>query len=388
MAAKRLVSHAIVAVLTGGFFIGIVYLGSHHSPPSHEEIAGAPSLKANASQLKQTLVTPHLEAPIPQGKNVLWCATAQIAWNELCRLAREDVRIENAPEMVEHLNKKSVTRDDLDEASYVAMAGMTSDGILEKIEAALEKKFGGAASPVLLPASGSDVGPWVTYSYLSKNLPFMWAFDLTGSLKFGDARVECFGIEQFLTSQEKEARAAEQIFIYDFRNGDDFIIELKTRARDDRLILAKVPPGATLEATAESVQERVACGSPTKLQEGNDLIVPVLNFDITREYTELCGRKILAKDPHFAGSSLAIATQNIRFKLDETGAMLKSEAIVALGVAQSLIFDKPFLVLLQRRTAKMPYFALWVGNAELLVPFKGESEYSYGSHLEEGASAP
>ena len=31
-----------------------------------------------------------------------------------------------------------------------------------------------------------------------------------------------------------------------------------------------------------------------------------------------------------------------------------------------MVFDKPFLIMLQRSDAKTPYFALWVGNADLL----------------------
>ena len=31
-----------------------------------------------------------------------------------------------------------------------------------------------------------------------------------------------------------------------------------------------------------------------------------------------------------------------------------------------------FLVMLKRKDKELPYFALWVDNAELLVPFKGE----------------
>ena len=32
------------------------------------------------------------------------------------------------------------------------------------------------------------------------------------------------------------------------------------------------------------------------------------------------------------------------------------------------VFDKPFLIMLQRKDAEMPYFALWVDNTELLMP--------------------
>jgi hypothetical protein len=33
-----------------------------------------------------------------------------------------------------------------------------------------------------------------------------------------------------------------------------------------------------------------------------------------------------------------------------------------------LIFNKPFLILMKRADAPQPYFAMWVGNASLLVP--------------------
>jgi hypothetical protein len=70
---------------------------------------------------------------------------------------------------------------------------------------------------------------------------------------------------------------------------------------------------------------------------------------------------------------IVLAMQSIRFRLDERGAILKSEAGVALSEDGSkprqFIFDKPFLILLERRDAARPYFALWVDNPELLAPF-------------------
>jgi hypothetical protein len=50
-----------------------------------------------------------------QRTNVLWCATAQIAWNELCTLIGEDIRMEREDPMVAILNKKAVDRGDLDD---------------------------------------------------------------------------------------------------------------------------------------------------------------------------------------------------------------------------------------------------------------------------------
>jgi len=62
--------------------------------------------------------------------------------------------------------------------------------------------------------------------------------------------------------------------------------------------------------------------------------------------------------------------------LDEKGVFLKSETIMSmtLGLEASsedlpheLIFDKPFLLCLKEKSAKYPYFAMWIDNTELLL---------------------
>ena len=62
-----------------------------------------------------------------------------------------------------------------------------------------------------------------------------------------------------------------------------------------------------------------------------------------------------------------MAQQDILFRLDRSGAELKSEAkMYALGGATHFVVDRPFLIYMCQRGAKTPYFALWVDNAELL----------------------
>ena len=367
---SKLFIGGLVFVVSGvilGVGIAVVWRNSI----THRDMIGPAALNVTADQLKDTIITSHLEQELIEGKNVLWCATAQIAWNELCNLAGEDIHLENEPPMVGILNKKSVTGDDLDEASYVAMAGMVEDGILEEIEEALAEKFQGQARPELLPASGSVPPGPLAYSYLFKSLPFEWAFDrLEGLLRFRGAEVECFGIFLYSEYQENEVKAASQMLIYDYGDKNDFIVELKTRSKDDRLFLAKVPPKTTLAATAVEVQKHVQQNRPVEMEECMSFVVPVLDFDIIREYSELYGKPIQSGNPRFNGLPFGPAMQQIRFKLDEKGAVLKSEAVLPPpGGGRPLIFNKPFLIMIQRKGAKMPYFALWVENAELLVPF-------------------
>ena len=63
--------------------------------------------------------------------------------------------------------------------------------------------------------------------------------------------------------------------------------------------------------------------------------------------------------------------QSIRFRLDESGAVLKSESIgVWARGRREFVFDKPFLIMVKRQKARRPYLVLWIGNTELLVPIK------------------
>ena len=75
--------------------------------------------------------------------------------------------------------------------------------------------------------------------------------------------------------------------------------------------------------------------------------------------------------------SLVWALQAIRFRLDRSGAELRSEALLpaAPGVKpeptrpRRLVFDRPFLVYLKMRSGGRPFFAAWIDGPELLRPF-------------------
>lgn len=101
-------------------------------------------------------------------------------------------------------------------------------------------------------------------------------------------------------------------------------------------------------------------------------MAPKMNYDVTRSYKEIIGKALV--NPKAAGYFIAEAIQNIRFRLDEKGAVLKSEALIIAPTAmpmnesRMMIFDKPFLVLMMKKGRNIPYFALWVDNPELLVP--------------------
>ncbi|MBM4030787.1 MAG: hypothetical protein FJ291_03280 [Planctomycetes bacterium] len=331
-------------------------------------------LTARAEELKSTTITAHLEEPIAPGRNVLWCSTFQLAWNEACTLIGEDIHLQNDPPLVGLLNKKSATKGDLDDASYVALAGFVGEDIYAKIDKALADRFKGSATPRYNRPMHAPVRPqdFVAYCYLFKHLEFPTPFQrLDTPLVFRGTPVRSFGFEGH---SDSHSPLYDQVVLIEYRSRDDFVIELKTKSKGDRFLLAKVTPEADLAKAIASVQARVAKATPARVLAEDILMVPLMNFDLTREYRELYGQTLKVADPKVAKDiGILAAVQNIRCQLDERGVRLRSETEVGFGCAEDvgpthyLIFDKPFLMLLQRADAKLPYFALWVETPELLV---------------------
>lgn len=369
----------IKKAITGLSLLGLLCIGAVCVFETHDDAFTEEGLlETDASALEQTVVTPHLETPVPTGTSVLWCGSFQLAWNEACSLIGEDLRFLDEPAMVGVLNKKSFTKRDLDAESYVAVAGFVKDDVHGKIARKLEETFQGRATPRYVPSADLTPRPQdiVAYSYLFKNLEFEVPFErIEKPVLFGTAKVPCFGIgEEYKAGHFK---MFEQLVILDYQSEDDFVIELRTKGEGDRVILAKTQPLETLEATVRAVQKRAANPEPTQPREGDVLKVPKFNFDLTRRYAELQRKRLLVNNPKVADDLMVLsALQNVRFQFDEKGVRLRSESHIAIGCSASppppptrhiMVFDKPFLVILERSDADLPYFALWVGNPELLV---------------------
>ena len=402
------------------------------------------ALCADARDLKDTIVTPHLEQRIDPGKNVLWCATFQLAWNELIRFNGGPVQLRSEPAMVRVLNRGRNIDFKLDRASYVARAGVVGDGVIRTIRQELGERFAGDAVPRLLPSEG-DLPPIavVLYSYMLKCLPFRWTFTPMGSVTFetetggghgghgaGTAagEVKSFGIHQYIADDSGERNQGSQVRViwHRFRLNkaqDDwdqqFVIELLTVSETDRMILAKVTPGENLASTVQQVLERMKTPNRVKPEGFDDsewtrrlfdpnaelsddekkrivgelqsatskvsgllplenLEIPVVDFDLTKQYRALLGRVVVSANPRLDGMPFMEAKQRVRFRLDEKGARLESEFFGSLfgGTLRGFYFDRPFLIMLIRNGAATPYFALWVGNTELLVPAKKRSHRS------------
>jgi len=347
--------------------------------PPNEPGPQAKLLKIDAKDLSATLVTADIDEPITPGTNLIWCATLPLAWNEMVSLTGQKVTFLDElpqPPALATLNEGAITRSVLDEPSYFAQAGVVQDGIVDQILAVMAARFPEVTPN--LPDAPMNPTDFIAYAYLLKNLVFPLPFEkLPQPLDFAGEGVLAFGISG---KSRVDPAILQQVSVLDCVSNDDFVIELKTDSETDQVILAKVQPGATLKATVSAVLARTTGDERVALREDDILKIPKFNFDITRSYDEWVGRPFAAPllSTRFFGRAdvpyaIVGAIQLIRFELNEAGVRLESQATIHGGAATSipptpisLVFDRPFLLLMKLASADQPYFAMWIDNPELL----------------------
>jgi len=167
------------------------------APPTSQEATFHQTevLKADVSTLKDTRLVVTPDAPLVATQNVLWCGTLQLAWNEAIALVGEKLQFTRFSQEVDQLNRQNFTKENLDSASYVAIADFERNGVENEIKKALQETFQGAASPSLIPLPPAHPGPddFVAYAYLFKSLAFPLPFAENKPLSFGGNPVRNFG---------------------------------------------------------------------------------------------------------------------------------------------------------------------------------------------------
>lgn len=358
--------------------------------------------------LEHTVVVPTLDTPMPPGKNVIWCSSFQVAWNHLKDdVTKAPVRLANAEEIADRLNRARQSEADLPEGSYYATAGFVSDGIVGTIEQEMASRFPSATKPTfegLLPDA------IVAYAYLNAGLKFTIPFfDSDEPLMFQDSTgaevtVSSFGIRPEDHDAYRELRAQVEV-LYSLTGGEllesmfetieeyeeyvksrggvfvppEFAIDPCKDSSPNQIVLARIEPKASLAETLVDLQEKigeyVSEGSFDRLIVSDVLLIPNTHWKIDHHFSELEGADKLLLNPGFEGYWIERARQAIDFKLDRSGAELISETkVMAEAMPQYFLFDRPFLIYMKERGAEHPFFVMWVDNAELLCKYQPPPE--------------
>ena len=368
---------ALLVVLSGA----IPGCGGDGQPSAPADAEGGDwppaAFQGPSTGLKRTVVVPTLDTPMPPGKNVIWCASFQVAWNKLKDdLAKGPVELDRAQEMADRLNRAEVTEADLPEGSYYAAAGWVKDGIVNTIESEMQERFGRSPKIRFEPSAADGC---TAYAYLQARVKFGIPFFENGEpFSFQDSGgaevpVSSFGIRAKDFDAYYELRKQVEVLYAERPTGSDeapqFVIDPCKTSQPNQLVLACTRPGKTLAETLDQVRRMIDSfgGEAYRHEFGScdRLIVPNTRWEIEHELAELKGARF--QKPDLQRLYVEAALQDIRFRLDRSGAELESEAGMPVGsTARRFHFSRPFLVYLKRRDAERPFFAIWVDNAELL----------------------
>jgi hypothetical protein len=360
----------IAAVLFIG--VDVILLVWWFMRPTYSELPL--SFDGSSDQLQHTVIVPTLDTPIPEGKNAIWCASFQIAWNKLkTDVTKGPVLIQGAEEIAERLNKSPVTEADLPDGSYYAAAGLVKDGIVERIQREMAERFPGAQAPAF------DLGPpelvAVAYGLLQSELRFAEPFnDWDKRVPFEDSAgsrtpVAVFGIQDERGDRYSLEGLLKQVDVL-FWTEAEYAVQLRSVDNDQSMSLALIPrPGSLADALAH-IEGRRERRFHARLGFGDRLAVPVQHWRARHRFREIEGKDKMLLSPNFNDCWLDSATQMVQFRLDKRGASLTSEAELALrkngGQDREFLFNRPFLIVLKKRDAANPFFVMWVDNAELL----------------------
>jgi hypothetical protein len=343
------------------------------------------------------LLVPHLDVDHASGRDLLWCASFDLAWRALSRVVGgpislrypqgvDAIEADRAMSLVRALDASPVREEVAPPAWYLALAGEHTRAWVEDAERRLRERFG-ELQAAFFPAAPQP-GLLVAYAYADVHLPFSLPFaPVAEGMFFAGVPVAGFGVWDPASSEERSAYQARvaQVLVHHHRfafeydperahedegPSEEFVIELESSNLDGRVIVACCMPerslAGTVALTLSRLRDDVAARPDARLRTQEKLHIPCIDLDETRRYGELYGQGI--DNPGFEQHVFGEVLERVRFVLDEGGARVISEALFG-GLSlppRSFLCTDPFLVLVLRRGARLPFLALWVETAEAL----------------------
>jgi len=300
-------------------------------------------------------------------QNSVWCITFQLVWNDFMDKVTNGKPVEfvgGNPQIADVLNKRIYTSDDISENSYYKTQGEISPKLKKTIETALIKKFN-EKSDILNMINWNAKDAYLFYCMLKKEFTFLHAFEKLADASFNGSneKVKYFGVKK---DTDRKIKDNVKVLFYNY---NEYAIKLLTN-EDEEVILCRTSHKGTFEDIYDAV---VKDASEENLWHDDIVKVPYIDINRTITYDELCGKQVIGTD-----KMIGQAIQTIKFKMDNKGGTLKSEAAIvmlktALGptsLYREFDFSKPFVMFLKEVGKDKPYFAARIENTEYLV--KGE----------------
>ena len=386
-ARLRLCCAAIFSVIVSFGAVSLVFLSTSFGNYLVQRLGylgTTQTFSGKSDLLEKTVIVPTLDCSHPEKKNIIWCSSFQLAWNQMKDdVIGEPVKVIGAEELAACLNTAEQSASDLEADSFYAAAGRVKSGIIDKIRKDMSAKFPSHTVPDFNEVAAYPNGI-LSYSYLTANVPFKYPFrQVKREFTFTDSNgvetnVGAFGVWGLHAVYKRMREQVEILYVrQDWEANDpdlrmkEFVVDLCRHSKPYQVVAAVVEPKASLAETLEYVRERIADSRQDEsyekkslLDDVDTLIVPEMFWEINHRFDELIGKVVANANPSMP---IIEARQAIQFKLDRCGAMLESESMIAVAaIPRDFIFNRPFLVYMKKRDCEQPFFVMWVDNAELL----------------------
>ncbi len=288
-----------------------------------------------------------------------------LAWNDLSQnILHEKLRLQTTnpqiQEIVNKFNQAPLSKDDLDAGSYYIKSGYGQETV-SLINQESKAKFPSKSfTDLKLNLQPKDI---IAYAYFLKEVEYTNQFS-TNDIPFQDTQVEGFYAKNDLQKRT--------IKVIDYQNDDHFIIAFQLKDNQDQLFLAK---GYNMDTPQDIVTEINKYPSTQYNSMSNRDIFQAPNIDLNyrRDYQELIGQSLA--NAKFTDYQINQMYENIKFSMDNKGARVENEAIVAVEIGAILdppkpkkfILNKPYWIIMKRTSSSNPYFILGINNTNLMT---------------------
>ncbi len=298
-------------------------------------------------------------------KENLWCITLPLVWNDFMDKVNKGnpVNLKGGnPVIVDELNKRLYSKEDISEDSYYQVYGEISKKLKKEIEKNIYKKFK-EKSDILSLINWDMPNSYLFYVMLKKEFTFLNEFEKLSSMPFNNSKeiVKYFGIGK---SNNELLRENVKVLFYNSIN--DFAVKLNTKENED-VILFRTDKDSKFDELYDYVVSNI---KPDSFSENDKLRIPYIDVNELISYDEICGKKI--ENTNYI---ITQVLQTIKFKMDNKGGSLKSEAAIgmmrasmpAFNKSRFFYFDKPFVLFLKEASKDKPYYAMKIKDSKYLV---------------------
>lgn len=285
---------------------------------------------------------PTMQEVLPTDQNAVYAASFPLAWQAIRKELRLSDDVNTASKDLRMLDGSETVKDALNEDDYER--DITRRGQFLHVK------------------TGQEV-----------NLSFIPSFeDFPGGLHFGETTVNAFGSRGF-----QNAGHGSQVHISFYQDDNRFALRLIPPGQEHEVLLFKAD--SVYSTLQQMYTDLLEAGHHTserwqqQLTDMDEVVIPKVDVDRNHQFQQFLNSVFSFKRKKY---TIADATQQITFVMNEHGVSMKTEAEIVINdgssppedtpVSKRLIFDKPFYIVMKKTDRKNPYMILYVADASLL----------------------